>query len=46
MRVNIAAGGILHRFGHSVGDIGEPAAHSLGAAEAGQFRNNHPKRLR
>ena len=42
----IYPGRIHHRLGHSVGDIGETSADRLGASEARQFRNDHPKRLR
>ena len=41
-----AAGRLLHRLGHPVGDSGEAATDGLGAAEAGQFRNDHPERPR
>src|SRR5712672_4646947 len=42
----ISPGGIPHRLGHSVGDIGETSADPPGLAKARQFRNDHPKRLR
>jgi len=42
----VSAGGIDHSLRHSIGDFGKACADRPGLAEAGQFRDDHPKRLR
>ena len=42
----LAAGRIPHGFRHPVGNRGQAAADRRGATETGQFRYDHPKRLR
>jgi hypothetical protein len=42
----VAAGGILHRFRHSIGDLGKTTADRLRSAKTRQFRHDQAKRSR